>query len=124
DKDSSGLLILSNDGDFAYQMTDPKFHKAKQYDARLERELEPLHQQMISDHSVQLEDGRSQLSLERMSDQNRKQWRVMMHEGRNRQIRRTFGSLGYTMTHLHRTHFGPYALEDIKLGEFKAVKPL
>lgn len=121
DKDSSGLLLLTNDGDFAYQMTHPKFYKAKVYHVRLDRELEPLHQQMISDHGIQLEDGPSKLSLERLSDDNRKGWQITMTEGRNRQIRRTFGSLGYTVTKLHRLTFGDYSLGDIKPGEHKII---
>ena len=42
-----------------------------------------------------------------------------MSEGRNRQIRRTFAALGYTVTYLHRTHFGKYSLSDMKKGEYK-----
>lgn len=121
DKNSSGLLLLTNDGDFAYQMTHPKFYKVKVYHVRLDRELEPLHQQMISDHGVTLEDGPSKLSLQRLSDDNRKGWEVTMTEGRNRQIRRTFGALGYTVLKLHRVSFGNYILGDIKPGEYTTV---
>lgn len=117
DRDSSGLLLLTNDGDFAYQMTHPKFKKTKIYHARLDRDLEPLHQQMISDHGVLLDDGGSKLMLERMSDDNRKSWKITMSEGRNRQIRRTFGALGYTVTKLHRTNFANYSLGDIESGK-------
>jgi 23S rRNA pseudouridine2605 synthase len=121
DFNSSGLILLSNDGDFAYRMTHPKFSKTKIYSVRLDRELEPLHQQMISDHGVQLEDGVSQLSLERLSDDSRYEWRVTMSEGRNRQIRRTFNSLGYEVKKLHRTNFGNYSLGDIKPGAYEIV---
>ena len=44
DKDSSGLILLTNDGDFAHRMTHPKFHKAKTYEVTLSKNLEPLHQ--------------------------------------------------------------------------------
>lgn len=120
DKDSSGLLILTDDGDFAYQMTHPKFYKVKVYDVSLGTALEPLHQQMISDYGIQLEDGPSKLSLERKDD-TRKNWTVTMHEGRNRQIRRTFAALGYAVVDLHRTNFGPYALHDIDAGAYEVV---
>jgi pseudouridine synthase len=121
DKDSSGLLLLTNDGDFAHQMTHPSFHKQKSYEVTLDHELEPLHQQMISDYGVQLEDGPSKLALTRLSDTNRTDWHISMHEGRNRQIRRTFAALGYTVTALHRTHFGNYSLGDIKPGSYKDI---
>jgi len=124
DKDSSGLILLSNDGDFAYRMTHPKFIKTKIYSTVLDHDLEPLHQQMISDYGVQLEDGTSKLDLQRISDDNRKEWQVTMHEGRNRQIRRTFGSLGYEVVKLHRFKFGNYSLDDIKPGEYKTVDML
>lgn len=121
DRNSSGIVLLTNDGDFAYQMTHPSFYKAKIYNVRLESDLAPLHQQMISDYGVELEDGPSKLQLERMNETDRKSWIITMHEGRNRQIRRTFGSLGYTVKKLHRTNFGNYSLGDIKTGEFEII---
>lgn len=124
DKDSSGLILLSNDGDFAYRMTHPKFVKTKVYNVVLDHDLEPLHQQMISDYGVQLEDGTSKLMLERLSENDRTHWQVTMHEGRNRQIRRTFSALGYEITQLHRISFGNYSLGDMKPGKYKPVDML
>lgn len=121
DKDSSGLLLLTDDGDFAYQMTHPKFYKVKTYEVSLSKALEPLHQQMISDYGIQLDDGPSKLSLERQ-DNSRKNWIVTMHEGRNRQIRRTFAALGYDVTKLFRTSFGVYQLKNLPVGKFKVIE--
>jgi pseudouridine synthase len=121
DRNSSGLILLTNDGDFAYRMTHPKFAKTKIYSARLDHDLEPLHQQMISDYGVQLEDGVSKLMLERLREDSRKEWRVTMSEGRNRQIRRTFASLGYEVVKLHRTNFGNYSVGDMKTGTYELV---
>ena len=121
DKDSSGLLLLTDDGDFAHTMTHPKFYKVKQYEVSLDIPLEPLHQQMISDYGIQLEDGPSKLSLEKRDD-GRQRWLVTMHEGRNRQIRRTFSSLGYTVTKLHRTVFGDYKLGALEPGKYENSK--
>lgn len=121
DKDSSGLLLLTNDGDFAHHMTHPRFIKVKQYEVRLNKPLEPLHRQMINDFGISLPDGPSKLDLARLEEGDDKGWIVTMHEGRNRQIRRTFGALGYDVQELHRTHFGPYAIGDLKEGEFKLV---
>ena len=122
DKNSSGIILLTNDGDFAYQMTHPKFIKTKLYEVELDRDLEPLHQQMIADFGVQLPDGKSQLGLTRLRDDSRRGWQVQMSEGRNRQIRRTFDALGYRVIRLHRTNFGPYALGDLKSGEYREIK--
>lgn len=123
DRDSSGLILLTNDGDFAQQMTHPSYRKVKRYDVTLDKPLEPLHQQMISDFGVDLEDGKSQFMLERQSD-NRLEWAVIMSEGRNRQIRRTFAALGYVVTKLHRGIFGNYNLGDLKSGEHIVVEKL
>ena len=117
DKDSSGLILLTNDGDFAFQMTHPKFRKTKLYEVELNRPLEPLHQQMIADFGIQLPDGRSQMGLSKIGE-SRKKWDVSISEGRNRQIRRTFEAVGYKVVKLHRVSFGPYSLSDLKPGEF------
>ena len=119
DKDSSGLILLTNDGDFAHQMTHPSFYKIKRYLVTLDQPLQPLHRQMINDFGVQLPDGPSRLTLERQHDGDDRRWIVQMSEGRNRQIRRTFAALGYTVAKLHRTDFGNYTLGDIKRGEFQ-----
>ena len=121
DRNSSGLLLLTNDGDFAYKMTHPKFAKTKVYHVKLDRDLEPLHQQMISDFGIELPDGPSKLTLTRQHDNDDTRWIVEMNEGRNRQIRRTFSSLGYTVTKLHRTHFGDYSLGALKQGKYTEI---
>ena len=124
DRDSSGLILLTNDGDFAFQMTHPKFVKTKVYEAEIDRDLEPLHQQMIADFGVDLPDGHSQLGLMRLSDEDRRHWQVTMSEGRNRQIRRTFEAVGYKVVALHRIKFGNYELSGLAEGEFIEVEKL
>ena len=120
DKNSEGLILLTNDGDFAFRMTHPKFVKQKEYEAELDRPLEPLHQQMLTDFGVQLSDGVSRLGLEKIDDA-RKKWRVIMSEGRNRQIRRSFGALGYTVVKLKRISFGRYNLGNLASGKWQKV---
>jgi 23S rRNA pseudouridine2605 synthase len=122
DKDSSGLLLLTDNGDLAHELTHPSRQKQKIYEVSLDRPLQPLHRQMISDYGVQLDDGHSQLLLERQTDGNDHDWIVTMHEGRNRQIRRTFASLGYTVKRLHRTRFGEYALDELPLGHWITIE--
>lgn len=123
DADSSGLILLTDDGDFAQVMTHPRHYKIKHYEVSLASDLAPLHQQMISDIGVQLDDGPSRLTLERASDSSRRDWIVTMSEGRNRQIRRTFASLGYHVERLHRTAFGDYALGDMPAGDWTELPP-
>lgn len=148
DKDSCGLLLLTDDGDFAYRMTHPSFRKYKVYIVELDRDLEPLHQQMIADFGVDLPDGKSRLLLSHWEDERwgslgeyrggqserrawrgeanggqgeRRFWRVEMSEGRNRQIRRTFAALGYRVVFLERIEFDSFLLGNLKPGEFKEV---
>lgn len=122
DKDSSGLLLMTNDGALADQLTHPRNLKIKRYEVTLDAGLAPLHRQMISDFGIHLSDGISKLGLERFVDGDETQWVITMHEGRNRQIRRTFESLGYRVTRLHRTNFGAYALPpDLKPGAYQDI---
>lgn len=112
DKDSSGVLLLTDDGDLAHQMTHPSYRKPKIYYATLDKPLEPLHQQMISDHGIELEDGTSHFIVSSLIDTPEAKdypgntYRIEMSEGRNRQIRRTFAAIGYSVIALHRTQFG------------------
>ncbi|HEY8999292.1 MAG TPA: pseudouridine synthase [Candidatus Saccharimonadales bacterium] len=121
DKDSSGLILLTDDGALAQKLTHPSFQKTKIYEIKLGGPLKALHRQMIADFGVQLSDGLSRFTLERIKDGDDRAWRVTMREGRNRQIRRTFAALGYQVTELRRTHFGPYALGNLQLGSWKAI---
>ena len=118
DKDSSGLILLTDDGDFAHRMTHPKFQKTKTYIVRLDKDLQPLHQQMISDFGVMLEDGKSQFLITPIEAPK---YEITMSEGRNRQIRRTFAALGYEVVDLHRTIFGIYRLDDIPVGKYQKL---
>ena len=70
DKESSGLILLTDDGDFAFRMTHPKFFKIKTYIVELDKPLAPLHQQMISDIGITLPDGLSKLFITKLADKN------------------------------------------------------
>ena len=117
DKDSSGLILLTNDGDFAFRHTHPKFRKEKIYEVELDRPLEPLHQQMISDYGIMLDDGPSKFLIIHEKDK----YIVKISEGRNRQIRRTFAALGYKVKKLHRTNFGVYQLNNLASGKYQLI---
>ncbi len=121
DKNSSGLLLLTNDGQLANELTHPRYAKTKIYEVTLGKPLAPLHRQMINDHGLNLEDGNSQLNLERLIDGDETRWRITMQEGRNRQIRRTFAALNYHVAALHRTNFGSYALGDLKPRQTQVI---
>ncbi len=116
DKNSSGLILLTNDGDTAHKFTHPSFKKEKIYIVTLDKPLHQSDKQKI-EQGVNLDDGKSQLSLTKMKHQ----WIVTMSEGRNRQIRRTFAALGYDVIQLHRIQFGKFRLEDLPAGKYRQV---
>ena len=119
DKNSSGLLALTNNGDLAHNLTHPSLQKLKIYIVTLDKPLIPADRQSI-ERGIVLSDGVSKLQLQNQRDNNMR-WEVRMHEGRNRQIRRTFDALGYTVTRLHRVQFGPYTLGTLRPGEYKQL---
>lgn len=122
DKDSSGLILLTDDGDLAQLLTHPRHAKQKQYQVQLDRPLSLAHQQMINDFGLELADGLSRLTLSQLSP-DRTYWQVTMSEGRNRQIRRTFSALGYQTIRLHRTEFGDYDLPaDLPAGKWRQIE--
>lgn len=113
DKDSSGLLLLTNDGELAQKLTHPSHQKEKKYEVEFDKELSENDMNKI-ENGVQLDDGMSRLKLAGAG----KRWTVTMHEGRNRQIRRTFEALNYKVIKLHRTQFGPYRLGDLGIANY------
>ncbi len=123
DKYSSGLLLLTSDGELAHKLTHPSFEKTKIYEIGLNKPLTEADFHTITGKGVPLEDGPSKLGLVRQGNHNdNKRWRVSMHEGRNRQIRRTFETLGYTVTKLDRTSFGDYKLPlNLARGAYQEV---
>lgn len=115
DRDSSGLLVLTDDGDYAHRQTHPKFEKSKRYEVRLDKPLKAVDLKLL-EAGVELDDGISRLAL---SNVHGTDLVVTMSEGRNRQIRRSFEALGYQVVGLHRTNFGELGLDGLKPGEWR-----
>lgn len=117
DKDSTGLLLLTNNGLLHQQLTHPKYNKQKIYQLVISRPLTKPDEQRIA-QGVTLKDGLSQLELIKI-DSDRLSVTVGLSEGRNRQIRRTLATLGYNVVKLHRTDFGDYKLGNLKTGKWQ-----
>jgi 23S rRNA pseudouridine2605 synthase len=117
DKDSTGLLLLTNDGGLVNKLAHPSNEKLKVYEIELNKALRPHDQRQI-EQGLMLADGKSALKLKGRD----KNWQVTMHEGRNRQIRRTFAAVYYRVTKLHRTKLGKYELGNIDPGKFDQIK--
>lgn len=123
DKDTSGIILLTNDGELANQLTHPSYQKSKVYEITLSNDFTNEHWQQITRQGIALEDGISKFRLDRLDKGSDKHWLATLKEGRNRQIRRSFEQLGYTVTILHRKSFGPYHLEDLSSGQYELLSP-
>jgi 23S rRNA pseudouridine2605 synthase len=115
DKESSGLLLMTNDGHLANELTHPSHQKQKIYLVELDKQLLPEDAKKI-ESGINLEDGLSQLNLKQLRGGIIE---VKIYEGRNRQIRRTFAAVDYKVEKLHRTHFGNYTLKLLPSGKWK-----
>lgn len=121
DKDSCGLLLLTDDGDTIFNLTHPKFTKIKKYHVKLNKPLKAVDRKMIQD-GIELEDGLSRLQIVKLRTNGPNMYKIIMSEGRNRQIRRTFKALSYTVTHLERQSFGDYDLSELKNKKYLLVR--
>ncbi len=119
DKDSSGLLILTDDGNLANKLMHPSEDKNKVYAVTLDRPLTQKDKRAI-EKGLLLEDGISSLSID-ITDKDCRKLRVVMSEGRNRQIRRTFFSVGYRVVGLKRISMGNFSLGKLNSGEWKSL---
>ena len=116
DKNSCGLLVMTNDGDLLNQLAHPSYSKNKIYEVTLDSSINQSDINKINS-GVILQDGVSNIHVKLMS-KNQKDLLVTMQEGRNRQIRRTFQKLGYEVTKLRRISFGEYHIEGIESGKY------
>jgi 23S rRNA pseudouridine2605 synthase len=118
DKDSSGLLLLTNDGALIQSLSHPSNNKTKAYKATLNRSLQLADRKKI-EQGVTLNDGPSVLKLKDISSSDTTTMTIEMKEGRNRQIRRTFEALGYKVVVLHRISFSHYKLLNLSTGKWR-----
>jgi 23S rRNA pseudouridine2605 synthase len=120
DTDTSGLLILTNDGDFAHRLAHPSYEVDKTYVAEVTGQVFPrVLKQLLA--GVTLEDGPVTVSKARIVEASpaRSIVELVIHEGRNRIVRRLLDQVGHPVTRLTRTRIGPVALGRLKPGELR-----
>jgi 23S rRNA pseudouridine2605 synthase len=125
DADSSGLILLTNDGELANRLTHPRYEISKTYLARVrgrvgERALRALRE------GVQLEDGRTAPARARRvrgGGQSVELIELTIHEGRNRQVRRMCDAVGHPVLALERVAFGPVSLDGLPPGSHRLLGP-
>ena len=122
DADSTGLLVLTDDGELAYRLTHPRYKVAKEYVATVagvptSQDVEALR------HGVKLDDGMTapaEVEVTRTSAQEAV-LRIVIREGRNRQVRRMMQAVGHKTKALRRTSFGPLKLGRLKPGDWRLL---
>jgi len=126
DYDTSGLLIMTNDGEFANLLMHPKYEIEKVYIAKTEG-IPPKEKLKQLEKGIQLEDGLTAPAKVRMLSVDRKKKtaiiEITIHEGRNRQVRRMFEAIGYPVLKLKRERYAFLTLDGLNAGEWRVLTP-
>ena len=123
DFETEGLLLFTNDGEFAYRMTHPKFKMVKTYVATVQGNVTDERLAMLR-NGVQLEDGMTapaQVNIIRREN-HKTVVEIAIHEGRNRQVRRMFKAVKNPVLELKRISIGPLTLKGVGVGEYRYLQ--
>ena len=119
DRNTTGVLLLTNDGDLASKLTHPKFLKKKIYHVYLDKAVTAHDMQQIAE-GITLDDGDIKAdAIEYASDTDKKQVGIEIHSGKNRIVRRIFESLGYKVVKLDRVQFAGLTKKNIRRGDWR-----
>ena len=121
DYDTTGLILLTNDGDLAHRLTHPSFEVPRTYRARVANA--PVNEPAMRAlrEGVELEDGLTAPAKVRRVSSNHLE--LTIHEGRKRQVKRMLEAVGHPVRALERVQFGPLRLGALQEGEFRELKP-
>lgn len=122
DKDTSGLLLVTDIGSLVHRFTSPKAEVEKVYVAELDRELDPALIDIFAKGDLMLRSEDKPCLPAKLEVVSPKTARLTITEGRYHQVRRMFASQGWHVEKLHRERFGPHALDDLAEGEWRLVE--
>ena len=119
DRNTTGVLLLTNDGDLASKLTHPKFLKKKVYHVFLDKNVTAHDMQQIAE-GIELEDGEIHAdAIEYASDTDKSQVGIEIHSGKNRIVRRIFEHLGYHVVKLDRVQFAGLTKKNLRRGDWR-----
>ncbi len=119
DRNTTGVLLLTNDGDLTSKLAHPQFMKKKIYHVCLDKNVTAADMRQIAD-GIQLEDGEVHAdAVEYASETDKKQIGIEIHSGRNRIVRRIFEHLGYKVVRLDRVYFAGLTKKNVKRGDWR-----
>ena len=120
DKNTTGVLMFTNDGEIAEQLTHPSFNKKKIYQVILDKALDEADKEKILVEGLELNDGVIKADeLEYIDAGDHRKLGIEIHSGKNRIVRRIFESLGYTVKALDRVYFAGLTKKGLKKGEWR-----
>ena len=122
DRNTTGVLLLTNDGDLAAKLTHPKFHKKKIYAVTLDRELEDVDEAMLR-NGVVLDDERIIPDALEFPKEDRRHIGLEIHSGQNRVVRRMFEKVGYKVVNLDRVSFAGLTKKNVGRGKWRFLSP-
>lgn len=123
DRDTTGALLLTTDGDLAHRLMHPRYEVDKLYVATLGEPVEEIHLEKLRT-GIHLGDGLSKADNAMYPDEgDRRTVALEIHEGRNRQVRRTFEALGYTVEALQRIRYAGLDLKGLRPGRWRRLLP-
>ncbi len=121
DRNTTGVLLFTNDGEFAHRLMHPRFEIPKSYAVTTDRRVSPEHMEQLR-AGVDLQGGRAaSAEVVVIPGSGGKKLGVVIHEGRNRQVRRMFEALGYEVRGLDRVAYGPVTKEGLARGETRSL---
>lgn len=119
DRSTTGVLLLTNDGDLASKLTHPKYEKRKIYQVWLDKPVEMEHMQAIAD-GIELEDGEIHAdAISYVTEEDLSQVGIEIHSGRNRIVRRIFEKFGYRVVKLDRVYFAGLTKKKLSRGKWR-----
>ena len=119
DRNTTGVLLLTNDGDLASKLTHPKFLKKKVYHVHLDKNVTSNDLNQIAT-GITLEDGEVHADAVAYADEmDKKQVGIEIHSGKNRIVRRIFESLGYRVVKLDRVQFAGLTKKNLRRGDWR-----
>ena len=123
---TSGAIILSNDGDFIYKITHPKYEVEKTYNVTLKGQVTDEEIEQLR-NGVQIENyvtGKAKVKILRIDkEKDLSRVEIIIHEGKNREVRKMCEAIGRKVLALHRTKIGNISVKDLRLGTWRYLKP-
>jgi 23S rRNA pseudouridine2605 synthase len=121
DRDSTGLILLTNDGELTNRLTHPRFENEKEYAVSIDGILKSVEIRNLS-RGIMLEDGKTSPASVRKISGGVYNYSIIIHEGRQHQVRRMFEALGYTVRALKRVRMGNLQLGQLGEGKFRVLR--